>query len=442
MLAGLSADPGGALVFNQVRSLLADLETEQHRREKYYLALLGVVVDALASSLPAGSTGQLELRLLLQRLAPPLSESDFQALRYLLDRWRKVQESLPEAQVEALRGVIRPLLEGLGFEPAERGKAPEGMDYTGEFSVEAASAVMASSAALDAATPPDSTIDQEIDELVASTELPLPSSTARDDFGALQKQINDELQRLMRQHREFGVMLEVMDANLRVLDTQEGVEEARRLMLDELAKHMEEQEELGRELEHTARALEAISEDSRRLNDELYRVRQLSLTDELTGLPNRRAFLRRLEDEVSRVDRYGSRLGLVILDLDHFKRINDIYGHAAGDQVLRRFSRELAALFRHHDLVARYGGEEFAVVMPNTSPQGAENALAKIRERCQEMVVEFDNKAIRMPTFSAGVVEFHAGESLEQLIARADAALYKAKGAGRNCIIVGESLTA
>ncbi len=95
--------------------------------------------------------------------------------------------------------------------------------------------------------------------------------------------------------------------------------------------------------------------DSRHLNEELHRVRELSLTDELTSLPNRRAFMTRVEEEVARVERYGMPLSLAIIDLDSFKRVNDEYGHAAGDEVLRCYATQIFSVFRNHDLVARYG---------------------------------------------------------------------------------------
>jgi len=167
-------------------------------------------------------------------------------------------------------------------------------------------------------------------------------------------------------------------------------------------------------------------------SDELTRVRLLSLTDELTGLPNRRAFLRRIEDEVARVQRYGFPLSLALIDLDHFKQINDKYGHAGGDEVLQIYSKNILSIFRHHDLVARYGGEEFAVLLPNTDAEGSLRALSKVKSRASETRWQANGGMVTVPSFSAGVSLYKPGETASAFIERADKALYGAKQLGRN----------
>jgi diguanylate cyclase (GGDEF)-like protein len=162
----------------------------------------------------------------------------------------------------------------------------------------------------------------------------------------------------------------------------------------------------------------------------------LSLTDDLTSLPNRRAFIRRLDDEVSRVKRYGFPLSLVLIDIDHFKLVNDKYGHAAGDNVLRIYAEKILSIFRHHDMIARYGGEEFAVLLPNTDLEGVLRALDKVKSSVPNVKCNFNGVSIPAPTFSAGVTEYRAPESPSQLIERADHALYRAKSLGRNRIEV------
>jgi diguanylate cyclase (GGDEF)-like protein len=132
------------------------------------------------------------------------------------------------------------------------------------------------------------------------------------------------------------------------------------------------------------------------------------------------------------VQRYGFPLSFVLIDLDHFKAVNDDYGHAAGDEVLRVYSKNILSIFRHHDMVARYGGEEFAVLLPNTDSDGTVRALNKVRRRANETRWQSNGTVADVPTFSAGVSLYKPGESVSAFIERADKALYRAKRLGRN----------
>jgi diguanylate cyclase len=132
------------------------------------------------------------------------------------------------------------------------------------------------------------------------------------------------------------------------------------------------------------------------------------------------------------VQRYGYPLSLALIDMDGFKAINDRYGHAAGDEVLRNFASNVLSIFRHHDMVARYGGEEFAVLLPNTDKTGALRALEKVGKRNAEGVFPVEDRTLPMPTFSAGISLYKPGETPSSLIERADKALYQAKRLGRN----------
>jgi diguanylate cyclase len=123
---------------------------------------------------------------------------------------------------------------------------------------------------------------------------------------------------------------------------------------------------------------------------------------------------------------------MALLDLDEFKAINDAFGHAGGDEVLRCYATQVLTVLRHHDLVARYGGEEFAVLLPNTAQEGAVAAMAKVRERAQATNCVADGRKVPMPTFSAGVTLYVPGEAPNVLIERADRALYRAKRSGRD----------
>lgn len=165
------------------------------------------------------------------------------------------------------------------------------------------------------------------------------------------------------------------------------------------------------------------------------RLEQLASTDPLTGLLNRRALMERLTAELDRAARYEHELVLLMVDLDHFKLINDTYGHLVGDEVLREMSRLLVSEVRTVDIVARYGGEEFVVVLPE-QPLGGGTAFAeRVRERVAATVFRAGEVegGVRM-TISVGIATY-PGENLhsaDELIARADEALYRAKAAGRD----------
>jgi diguanylate cyclase (GGDEF)-like protein len=254
------------------------------------------------------------------------------------------------------------------------------------------------------------------------------------DIRKLQSSLGEQVMETITQNEEFSVILEMVLAELRQTEDVSGIENARWTLIREVEKLLKGHNELADKLDNTHHYLQLVESDSRELTDELSRVRILSLTDELTGLANRRAFMRRLEDEVARVQRYGFPLSFALMDLDHFKNINDEFGHAAGDEVLRVYAKNILSVFRHHDMVARYGGEEFAVLLPNTDADGAIRALNKVRRRAGETRWQSNGIISQVPTFSAGVSLFKPGESATALIERADKALYRAKRLGRDRI--------
>lgn len=157
-----------------------------------------------------------------------------------------------------------------------------------------------------------------------------------------------------------------------------------------------------------------------------------SLTDALTGLPNRREFNERLEERMSAWKRRRDVFSLLLLDVDHFKKLNDRYGHLAGDQVLATIARALRGATRREDIVARFGGEEFAILLPSTSMDDAIQAAKKVREAVARVSISRNNQQITV-TVSGGLATIESNERVDGLIQRADSALYAAKAAGRNC---------
>lgn len=167
-------------------------------------------------------------------------------------------------------------------------------------------------------------------------------------------------------------------------------------------------------------------------------LRRLVNTDALTGACSRRYFLERLNAELRRARRYNEDVALLMLDIDHFKKVNDAYGHPGGDAVLARFAECCRSVLRAHDLLGRLGGEEFAIVLPHTDAEGARCVAEKLRLAVAESVTATDMGEARI-TVSVGVaMQWPDEHECEPLIARADRALYAAKSGGRNRVCLAE----
>jgi len=174
--------------------------------------------------------------------------------------------------------------------------------------------------------------------------------------------------------------------------------------------------------------------DQKRYEQEL---RRLAVTDPLTGLLNRRHAQRLLHDHLARAHQQQSPLALLMVDIDHFKLINDAHGHAAGDAVLREFADLIKSSLRASDFVGRFGGEEFLALLPGTTLEGAAALAAKLCQKTREQTF----KGVGYVTVSIGVAEIHEGDALyEDVVRRADTALYEAKNAGRNRFMVAPRL--
>jgi diguanylate cyclase (GGDEF)-like protein len=168
-------------------------------------------------------------------------------------------------------------------------------------------------------------------------------------------------------------------------------------------------------------------------NAQMYeRVERLATTDGLTGLTNHRHFQNLFDSVVARAERYSRRVSLIFTDIDHFKSVNDTYGHPVGDQVLRRIAAMLVANARRTDIVARYGGEEFAVLMEETSAKGAAQTAERIRKAVEAETFRCENGTFKV-TLSLGLATFPTnGSNKAQVTECADQALYQAKRSGRN----------
>ena len=178
--------------------------------------------------------------------------------------------------------------------------------------------------------------------------------------------------------------------------------------------------------------LQRVTEELKVLNKELTR---LATTDSLTGAFNRRHFMDQASAEVSRARRYGNPLTVMMLDIDHFKRVNDTYGHSIGDLALIQMTRTCLETLRTEDIFGRLGGEEFAAVLPETDLEGAKLTGERLREQIGRIEIETPAGPLKM-TSSVGIGVYDASEdSVEPSLNRADEALYAAKKSGRNRVV-------
>jgi len=207
--------------------------------------------------------------------------------------------------------------------------------------------------------------------------------------------------------------------------------------MDQYQRQRDEREQaVAGRLQTLVERVASMELEAKGFREHLEEQRQKALTDPLTGLPNRAAWSERLDLEVARWQRYGGELLLAVLDIDHFKRINDDYGHLAGDKVLKIIAGELSKRLRKTDFIARFGGEEFVLLLPATPLDGGQQLLESLRAAIESCPFHFKNQPVTI-TLCAGITAFAGGERSEQVFERADQALYRAKRGGRNRVELG-----
>ncbi|HEX7045292.1 MAG TPA: GGDEF domain-containing protein [Burkholderiales bacterium] len=426
---GLKESPVGTVIYNQIAQLLSEQEAAQRNTQRVYGILLRLLVEAYAANPTLAHVNRINAKLNELRSAldlpggaPPPRALDEAAAAEAASAH---PTALPEIETSAVLDEL--LYGGHSARPARPASAAPGAAPAAPTR-EARSPPPAPPPADDAAA---GTREGHAERRIhAAYRLHLDRK--RSEIAKLQEAFAQNVNEAIAQNREFGALLQIELNALRQAETAQEIETLRQILIGGIEELIHGQRSLDVKLQRTHEFLRLLKSDSDRLRDELNKVRLLSLTDEFTGLPNRRAFMRRLQDEIGRAQRYGSPLALALLDLDEFKSINDAHGHAAGDEVLRSYASHVLSILRHHDMVARYGGEEFAVLLPNTSLEGAIAALNKVRARAQTTTCTFDGKPLRVPTFSAGLTLYAPGDSHTTLVDRADRALYRAKRLGRN----------
>jgi diguanylate cyclase (GGDEF)-like protein len=445
---GLKETPLGVVIYGQISQLLAEQDSAHRSVHAVYGMLLRLLVDAYASNPTLANVNKINARLSELRAAlghpsagspPVIAPADSSpeseppgptdekitkpadlALSDVLDEL--LRGAAPPVQPEKHDVVVPPLPDPQAApEPSALATIKPGQDENENKDI--------------AESQPPSTGPTQIERRINSAYR-LHLDRKRGEIAKLQEAFSQNVNEAIAQNREFGALLQIELNALQQADSGQEIETLRQILIGGIEELIHGHRSLEVKLRRTSEFLRLIKSDSDRLRDELNKVRLLSLTDEYTGLPNRRAFMRRLQDEIGRAQRYGFPLALALIDLDEFKAINDAHGHAAGDEVLRAYAANVLSILRHHDLVARYGGEEFAVLLPNTSLDGAIAALSKVRGRAQGVTCNFDGKTMQVPTFSAGLTLYVPGDAHTTLVDRADRALYRAKRLGRNRVEV------
>ncbi|MGM0951702.1 MAG: diguanylate cyclase [Pseudomonadota bacterium] len=247
----------------------------------------------------------------------------------------------------------------------------------------------------------------------------------QDDTATLDREIRDELERVsddIANSHDLGSLKQSVSQRLEFIgNTMERFRN----------RELERENLLAKQLEAMQEKVAAMEAHSEQMQAQVYKERERAMTDLLTQLPNREAWQERLMFEFNRWQRYQKPLTVSVIDIDLFKKVNDSYGHKAGDRVLQLVSRELRTRLRATDFIARYGGEEFVLLLPETTAEAARVVIDKLRKRVAGLPFHFGGEPVSV-TFSAGATEFREGDSVESVFDRADRALYQAKDAGRN----------
>ena len=260
--------------------------------------------------------------------------------------------------------------------------------------------------------------------LQAASEGHAEGRSAADDLHSQLREHVDGLQNSMQDAVDLNSLKHLLENRLEgLLGTMDQHQQQRNAREQEVAAH----------LQGLAERIAQMEQQAQGYREHLEEQRQKALIDPLTGLPNRAAWGERLQYEVEQWQIHGNPLLIAMLDLDHFKRINDGYGHLAGDKVLKIIAAQLRRHLRPVDFIARFGGEEFVLLMPDTPLTTGLQLVDKLRTAIEACPFHFKGEPVTI-TLSIGVSAFRAGDRSDQVLKRADEALYRAKHRGRNCV--------
>jgi len=295
----------------------------------------------------------------------------------------------------------------------------------------------------DTVSPPParSTITRNIEVAVQSGSSTRTSVTSRDRVDRLHETFAGKVADSISRSREYHNMLRRNLKTLKLADSPDDVLDIKHLLVMGLEDLLKGNKALSKDLGATNHYLKISQLDRDLLKDELGRVRDQSLVDELTGLQNKVAFGKQIEAEIGRSKRYGFSLALSVVVLDKIETYREQIGKNAGDEVIRTFANQILTGFRGYDAVARLNDNRFGILFPNTQKEGALSALEKAQKRAADTVIQLSGKSLRLPTFTSSLTLYSPGDKPDVLLKRAYDALAVADENTRNKIIVALAQT-
>ncbi len=256
------------------------------------------------------------------------------------------------------------------------------------------------------------------------------------------RKFHEILSEIAKQLGDSGGELDAHDSSFQVYAQRLGQATTMESITEIAAKILEETREVIESTRHLKTQLEATKKEVQTLRSEMQGIKQSAVTDVLTGLLNRRGLEEIMARVFEHVQSNNSSMCVAIIDIDHFKKVNDTHGHLIGDNVLKMLATVLKDHIKGKDTAARYGGEEFLIVLPDTQLKGAWVLCEQIRKKLEKMkwIARDTKKNLGSITISIGIAQYRLGETVETLVERADKGLYFAKEHGRNQTITEEKL--
>jgi len=285
--------------------------------------------------------------------------------------------------------------------------------------------------------------DEKVDELVASLKNfflgklnEIETATKeRNELKTIINALSTTLESFSSENSTYGIHLREYSARINHAVTLDDIVTVKKSILLDTEKIVAESETFRSKVSNAEDNLKKAGKRIKKLEEEIEKVKEASAIDPLTEIYNRGYFNRKLQETVDYFSRYGGKTSFVMLDIDHFKKFNDTYGHQVGDKVLKTVAALIKKNCRKTDFLFRYGGEEFAAILPNTNLKDGKEVAELLKIGVQKHSFKYKGEKVSV-TISLGLTLFKQGDSMAKVIERADKALYQAKANGRNRVEV------